>query len=83
MPIELLFDPYIKLVQNKKNLDEMEFLLSDFLKPLGLYEYVPKFAECKCHKLREIMSFSDMDLKNLGMKESSQRKLLLHRLSSM
>ncbi len=53
------------------------------MRPLGLEEFVQQFAECGCHRVRDVMAFTDGDLQNLGVADASRRKLLLHRLSSM
>ena len=70
-------------IQDSQTLDELEFELEAFLLPLGLSDFVPQFAECKCRRVRDVMAFTDRDLRNLGMHDASQRKLLLHRLSSV
>ena len=69
--------------QDTEGLDELEFELGSFLRPLGLEEFTQRFAECGCSRVRDVMAFTDGDLRNLGVADASRRKLLLHRLSSM
>ncbi len=83
MLLLLLLLVVILPTQDNEGLNELEFELGQFLRPLGLEEFVQQFAECGCHRVRDVMAFTDRDLQNLGVADASRRKLLLHRLSSM
>ena len=60
---------------------EIDLPLEEFLKPLGMGAYCKKLKDIGCLHVRDMMSMTNFDLINLGMKNADDRKMLLSRLA--
>uniref|UniRef100_A0A6U4LUB1 Probable pectate lyase C n=2 Tax=Hemiselmis andersenii TaxID=464988 RepID=A0A6U4LUB1_HEMAN len=63
--------------------NEMEMEIHDFLRPIGLEDFAEKFHGCECTHVHDIISFTDGDLLNIGMKKLYDRRMVLSRLAAV
>ena len=45
--------------------------------------FTEKFKGCECEYVRDIVTFGDVDLLNIGMKDATDRRLVLARLAAV
>lgn len=64
------------------NESEVDLPVEEFLTPLGLSYMVEKLKDIGCFHVRDMMSMTNHDLVNLGIKSADDRKMLLSRFST-
>ena len=61
--------------------DEVNQTVLEFLAPLGLGDMAHIFEDIGCTHVRDMMSMRNHDLRNIGIKDAKDRKVLLSRLA--